>query len=149
MNDIRLNSILRRFKPLTNIVIGVFGKNELKMTSYPFCLISNESTYGTKGTHWVALYFDVAGNCDYFDSYGQPPKKEIQDFMNKHTKSIQANTKQFQRIDSDGCGKYCIYFLTRRALQHKMHEIVSLFNENRHNENDVYFLDFIHNKFKY
>ena len=113
MNDIRLNSILKRFKPLTNIFIGVFGKNELKATSYPFCLISNESNYGTKGTHWVALYFDVAGNCDYFDSYGQLPKKEIQDFMNKHAKSIQVNTKQFQSIDSDVCGQYCIYFLTK------------------------------------
>ena len=147
MNDIRLNGILKRFKPLTNIFIGVFGKNELKATSYPFCLISNESNYGTKGTHWVALYFDVAGNCDYFDSYGQPPKKEIQDFMNKHAKSIQVNTKQFQSIDSDVCGQYCIYFLTKRALHHSMHEILSVFNENRHNENDVYVLDFIHNKF--
>ena len=103
MNDIRLNSSLKRFEPLTNIFIGVLGKNELKAASYPFCLISYESNYGTKGTHWVALYFDVAGNCDYFDSYGQLPKKEIQDFMNKHAKSIQVNTKQFQSIESDVC----------------------------------------------
>ena len=147
MNDIRLNSILKCFKPLTNIFIGVFGKNELKAVSYPFCLISNESNYGTKGMHWVALYFDVSGNCDYFDSYGQPPKKEIQEFMNKHAKSIQGNTKQFQNIDSDFCKQYCIYFLTKRALQNKMHEILRVFTENRCNENDVYVLDFIHNKF--
>ena len=105
MNDIRLNSILKRFKPLTKIFIGVFGKNELKAASYPFCLISNESTCGTKGTHWVALYFDVVGKCDYFNSYGQPPKEEIQEFMNKHVKSIQVHTKQFQSIDSDVCGQ--------------------------------------------
>ena len=98
MNDIRLNSILKCFKPLTNIFMGVFGKNELKAASYPFCLISNESNYGTQGTHWVALYFDVVGNCDYFDSYGQAPKKEIQEFMNKHVKHIHVNTKQFQSI---------------------------------------------------
>ena len=59
MNDIRLNSILKRFKPLTNIFIGVFGENELKGTSYPFCLISNESNYGTKGTHWVAVTISI------------------------------------------------------------------------------------------
>ena len=147
MNDIRLNSILKHFKPLINIFIGVVGKNELKATSYPFCLISNESKYGTKGTHWVALYFDVAGTCDYFDSYGHPPNKEIQEFMNKHAKIIQGNTKQFQSIDSDVCGQYCIYFLMKRAFNHKMHEILSVVNENRCNENDVYLLDFIHNKF--
>ena len=28
-----------------------------------------------------------------------------------------------------------------------MHEILSVFTEIRHNENDVYVLDFIHNKF--
>ena len=75
----------------------------------------------------------------------QPPKKEIQDFMNKHAKSIQVNTKQFQSIESDVCGQYCICFLTKRALKHKMHEILSVFNKNRRNENDVYVLDFIHN----
>ena len=123
MNDIRLNSILNRFKPLTNIFIGVFGKNELKAASYHFCLISNESDFGTKGTHWVALYFDGVGTCDYFDSYGQPPKKEIQEFMNKHAKNIQVSMTQFPSIDSDVRGQYCIYFLTKRALQHKMHEI--------------------------
>ena len=67
--------------------------------------------------------------------------------MNKHGKGIQVNTKQFQSIDSDVCGQYCIYFLTKRVLHHKMHEIISVFNENRRNENDVYVLDFIHNKF--
>ena len=115
---------------MSDIFIGVFGKNELKAAPYPFCLISNESNFGAKGTHCIALYFDIAGNCDYFDSYGQPPKKEIQEFTNKHAKSIHVNMKQFQSIESDVCRQYCIYFLTKRALQHRMHEILSIFNEN-------------------
>ena len=67
--------------------------------------------------------------------------------MNKHAKSIQVNTKQFQSIESDVCGQYCIYFLTKWAVKRKMHEILSVFNENRRTANDVYILDFIHNKF--
>ena len=67
--------------------------------------------------------------------------------MGKNSKSIQVNTKQDQSIDSDLCGQYCIYYLSKRVINHKMHEILSIFNENRRKENDVYILNYIHNKF--
>ena len=73
MNDIKLNYLMKRFQPIFR---GVFGKNELeniKIIGYPFAVISNESDFGTRGTHLVALYFDVYGNCDVFDSYGGMP----------------------------------------------------------------------------
>ena len=92
-------------------------------------------------------YFDVKQRCDYFDSYGQPPEKAIQEFMEKHANSIEFNTGVSEyRIRCLRTILY-IYFLLKRAMKHRMHKIISVFNENRDNENDVYILDFIHNKF--
>ena len=65
MDDIRLNYLLSRYKPLKGIFKGVFVRNELKAALYPFCLVSKESDFGTKRIHWVSLYFDANRSCDY------------------------------------------------------------------------------------
>ena len=101
--------------PLSNIFRGVFRKNELKsltITGYPFCIISNESDFGTKGTHWVAIFFDVHGNCDYFDSYGQMPVPDIGRFIRqcaKGTYTIEWETTSKSWI---GCVWTILYFLS-------------------------------------
>ena len=61
MNDTKLNYVMRNYRPIYR---GVFEKNELtdiKIAPYLFCLISYESDFGTRGTHWVAIDFDVYG----------------------------------------------------------------------------------------
>ena len=151
MNDIRLNNILRRYRPLSNIFKGVFGKNELAaipIPAYPFCIISNESDFGTKGTHWVAIFFDKHGNCDYFDSYGQMPMPDTEMFIKHYAKGIiQMNKRQIQSLGSDVCGQYCIYYLSKRAVNQTMNQIISVFHEDRRRDNDIYVLDYVHNKF--
>jgi len=77
LNNTKLNYIMRKYRPIFR---GVFGKNEfkdIKITGCPFCAISNESDFGTSGTHCVAVYFDVYGNCDYCDPYGDIPVAEM------------------------------------------------------------------------
>ena len=83
----------------------------------------------------------------YLDSYGRPPKKEFQKFIEINSKSIQINAKQHQSKDSDVCGQYCICYLSKRVINPKMYEILSIFNENKRKENDLYVLNYIHNKF--
>ena len=128
MNDIKLNYLMKRYQPIFR---GVFGENELeniKITGYPFAVISNESDFRTRGTHWVALYFDVNGNCDLFDSYGGMPIPDIRRFTDKHMNfgcgyggiacgKLRVNRKQLQNYNSDVCGHYCIYFLSKRITE--------------------------------
>ena len=38
---------------------------------YPSSFIVNTDTSGEPGTHW--LYYDINGNCTFFDSFGQHP----------------------------------------------------------------------------
>ena len=116
MNVTKLNYIMRQYQPIFR---GVFGKNELdaiQLTGYPFCLISNSSDFGKKGTHWVAIYFDVSGNCDYFDLYGDITIADIRLFIGKHTGDggkLEMNRKQIHSFRSDVCCQYCIYFLSK------------------------------------
>ena len=117
MNDTKLKYIMRRYRPLFR---GVFGKNELNdiKVTYPFCVISNESDFGTRGKHWVAICFDMYGNCDYFDPYGDMPVPDRR-FIDKHINfgcgydriaccTLRMNRKQIQSLRSDVCEQYCI-----------------------------------------
>ena len=159
MNDIELNYIMRRFQPIFR---GVFRKNELdniKITGYPFAVISNESDFGTRGTHWVALYFGVYGNCDFFDSYGRMSKPDIRKVIDKHTNfgcgyggiacgKLRVNRKQLQSYNSDVCGHYCIFFLSKRITEKRpMEKILAIFNEDNKVENDRFVLDYVNNNF--
>ena len=149
MNGIQFTYIMRRFRPSFR---GVCGKNELEniqITGYPFCVISNESDFGTRGTHWVAIYFDVYGNCDFFDSYGGMPAHDITRFIDKHTDSrVKMNRKQLQSYTSDVCGQYCIYFLSKRITEKRpMEKILAIFEEDNKLQNDCHVLEYVHNKF--
>ena len=151
MNDIKINNILRRYRPARQIFGGVFGKNELeniKVDKYPFSIISNESNFGSRGSHWICIYFNSSGDCDYFDSYGDSPIKEIDAFINKHmrgTKTI--NKKQFQQFGSDVCGQYCIYFTVKRCQGYSMEKCLSVFKSENKLKNDTFVLEYVHNKF--
>ena len=149
MNDLKINNILRVYTPTSNKFRGVFGKNELgPVERYPCCMIVNESDFGTRGTHWVAVYFDLDGNCEYFDSYGQFPVPAIERFLSHNTRGVcQMNTKQFQSYNSDVCGQYCIYYLTKRCENISMNKILSVLDVNTRRENDHFVLQYVHNKF--
>ena len=108
MNDTKINRLLRLYGPTRVKFKGVFGKNELKPVNiYPYALIINESTFGTRGTHWVAAYFTRNGHCEYFDSYGQSPLPEIDRFLpDKATgRGYARNAIQLQQFNSDVCGQ--------------------------------------------
>lgn len=151
MNDIKMNNILRRYAPSQQIFRGVFGKNELKnikITKYPFGIISNESNFGSRGTHWVCVYFNTSKDCDYFDSYGDPPITEIDAFINKHIEGLKRyNRKQLQQYNSDVCGQYCIYFIAKRCQGYSMEKCLSVFNPIDKLRNDTFVLEYVHNKF--
>ncbi len=95
---------------------GCFAKDQMpkKMEDLFYIINMQDSTGG--GTHWVLLY-----NCNphavvYFDSYGQPPPKSIQAYMDRTHKFQQVNQQEIQQLNSDWCGYYCIV-VARGLLQ--------------------------------
>lgn len=84
-----------------------------------FAITVNLDDHYSPGSHWVCLY----GNIDesdpryglwYFDSYGNAPPKNVQNFVKKLQFDIKipyyVNTTQYQ-FNSNECGIFCILFI--------------------------------------
>ena len=117
---------------------GVFSQGELLTSEYlkrvieedkPFSLmVSTNYMDGTSDpdqeTHWVCIYSDNKGSCDYFDSYAIPPiQEDIVHFLDliKEGGSVTTNTTALQRMEdkqSRTCGFHCVLFLIMREYKH-------------------------------
>ena len=86
-------------------------------------IVFNTDTSGGPGEHWICMFIDIDGvNLDgqpgiyYFDSFGEPPEKEIKQLIQKVQKetkdrfAVFNNDKQFQK-NTYSCGFYCMHFL--------------------------------------
>ena len=85
-------------------------------------IVFNLDKHDMDGSHWVSMFVNL--NKDrvyYFDSYGEPPPKEVDilanrliDQGNKNNQKIKyiKNNKRFQFKNSE-CGVYCMYFITQ------------------------------------
>jgi len=85
-------------------------------------MVFNTDPHNKSGEHWISLYIDCVGKnigqpCIYFfDSVGDPPPKEIKDFIDDTRKS---SNKNYTYIENDvehqsgntECGVYCLHFL--------------------------------------
>ena len=89
-------------------------------------IIFNTDVSTGPGKHWIAVFCDIGPEYEYarmtyFDSYSQPPEKEVQRLMrrwkqqwdatNVHKKGMKLtyNQTRHQYKDSE-CGMYCLYF---------------------------------------
>ena len=65
------------------------------------------------GTHWTMLQVNKYPNDKiepfYFDSYGEPPSKNIKNFVkNNCSKGLPYNTSDIQSLMNNACGWYCL-----------------------------------------
>lgn len=96
-----------------------------------FALVINLDYHNESGSHWVAVYCSLYQRKSnfgifFYDSTGNEPSQEIQDFMNKvksqverdykpnvYSKfKIQSNTIQ-QQFKNTECGMFCMVFITQ------------------------------------
>jgi len=79
MNTTQINCALKS----NRIFRGVFARDQLENVSldrYPIAFVVNTDKSSGPGEHWVAIFIDQNGRGYYFDSYGRPPLKEIDQF---------------------------------------------------------------------
>ncbi len=72
------------------------------------------------GTHWVCLNIDKNKNALYFDSYAVSPSNDIILWAdrNKIKNIYWNNAEQFQNLDEELCGLWCIvalYFMQKKG----------------------------------
>lgn len=150
MNTLELEHIIRQDSLLNNVFLGVFARDTLiqPIMTRPSALIVNTDPLERPGQHWVAMYFDAHGLCNYFDSYGiVPPVEPIFDeYMKKNSVSQTYNNTFLQSLDTAVCGMYCIYFLFHICRGETMKQIVSRFSTQNHN-NDAHVCRFLNRVF--
>lgn len=66
---------------------GVYARNTLPQYMRTNCgLIVNTDPLHMRGQHWVAIFRDNDGYCEYFDPYGIPPlHNEFMDFLSNNS----------------------------------------------------------------
>lgn len=131
MNTLELRDFLNKFQR-NNIFKGVFACDTIPTNfSLPAAFIINLAPISDPGTHWVALYIDINGTCEYFDSYGlKPTNKYIMYFIKFHCKSININNVQLQHINSRVCGMYSALYIVYKLKKKSMDEYCNKFCKN-------------------
>lgn len=123
--------------------VGVYPSDMLPTISeYPAALVCNTDPHNKPGQHWIAMYIDVDGYGEYFDSYGMPPLVPAFGTFLTHTTSTWIyNSRRLQSNYSTVCGQYCIYYLVYRTKGIPMNTLIRNFT------NDLYFNDETVNSF--
>lgn len=135
-----LESILKKHLG-SSVFKGVFAANNLpkpppgESFKFPFAFVVNTECAHKSGQHWVAFYFDHLGKAHYFDSFGRLPMfRDWINYLLKHSDSglWEYNKADIQKIDSELCGGFCVYYLICRhftdlsvndyILVHKLNE---------------------------
>lgn len=85
-------------------------------------IVFNTDPHYKSGQHWISLYADLEkGECYFFDSYGNPPEKEIQVLMKRIARYIKSTGKEpimdYNKMQhqkgNNACGMYSITFILR------------------------------------
>src|SRR2546425_7720873 len=93
------------------IYSGVFACDELPNIGLrPSVIVVNTDPAHRPGQHWICIYFDEDGHGEFFDSFGQRPKRVFEHYMDKHCISWTFNKKQMQSLVSRFCGHYSIWY---------------------------------------
>jgi hypothetical protein len=146
MDELLVEKILKHDKATRSIFMDAFARDELPAKPpYPSCFIFNTDPRFKPGQHWLSLYYDKNGYCDFFDSYGHSPEFfNLVTYLNKTSTGWRFNEKRIQG-DSHLCGFYSILFLLFRARD-KSHIFFKQFTNN-YSKNDTIILKYLNDLF--
>jgi hypothetical protein len=125
MNSLEISNILSKNRFTKNYFQGVYSSNNINSyNNFPYGLVVNTDRAGEPGTHWVAIFVKNADNVEYFDSYGEPPNSNIENFL-KNFKIINKNKTKIQSIFDISCGPHVIYYIIQKCRGKSMNDITN------------------------
>ena len=150
MDSLEINRILRSHKGTRGIFEGVYPCDQLPSNQVPrpSAFVINLDPSTSPGSHWVAVYFDINGNSEYFDSYGKDTQNPaIKIFLRRNTLGTYLhNERRLQGDLSAVCGQYVIYYLVHKARGFSVAQITRHFDSDTH-FNDHYVNDFVKRRY--
>lgn len=127
LNNYELDDFMLHFK--IKDYHGTFIKDEMPELNHGFYIVNLNGH-----SHWTALYKYVDQNGDasyfWFDSFGFPPPKEIEQAVYKDTRSkvmITWSAKQLQDIKQTSCGFFVVAWI--RFMNRKFGDKEKLYNQ--------------------
>ena len=142
MNSFEIEKVLKRDHKVNRYFLGCFPANKIPqkpidVSLYPFCAVVNTDNAGEPGTHWVAIFVPNPSSIEYFDSFALPPNESINKYLIQF-KNLIASQVVLQTIQSTICGRYVIYFLSKRCRGNSFRSIEKhLSNECKSHPNNV------------
>ena len=141
MNARQIDKILRA--KCKDMFLGVFPIDRLPQQiphRRPLLLVCNTDPHDKPGEHWIVLFVH-ARDGEYFDSYGELPRRRFKNYMDKFCSNWTRNDMQLQSIISTYCAHYCIFFCLYKYIGYSMKNITDCFL------NDTSFNDWLVHKF--
>jgi hypothetical protein len=110
----QIRAYFRKVPDLQRRFGGVFSKDQLagRAPDGKFYIVNLQDSGAGFGTHWVAVV-DFMAVPVYIDPYGVHPPPIIAEFMSRSRsrKPWRYSAAQYQTLESDQCGEYCVYFI--------------------------------------
>jgi hypothetical protein len=143
MNTIQIDKIMKKHYFTNKIYLGTFAIDKLPIeVKYPSCLIVNNQKSSEEGEHWIAIYFGKNKQAEFFDSFGNPPKRfGLDKYINKHSSRMTFNKIKLQSNYSLFCGYYCLLYLIYKCKGFSLNYFLNFFNKPI--DNDRIFLNLI------
>lgn len=135
MNTLEIREYLKKISH--SLQYNVFAANCIPMhISTPVYMISNLDPSTKPGSHWVAIFIDINGIGEYFDTFGRKPNGYQLSFLRRNTYKWTYNNKIIQNIFTSLCGEYCLIYLYFRLRGITLENFVNFFDDNTFN-NDI------------
>ena len=127
-----------------NEFIGTFACDQLnlkKKLPRPFALVINTDKISERGEHWTAIFAQINGEPEYFDSFGFPPLiKEVQMFLDLNCSNHwYYSSNSIQHPFSMTCGQFCIKFIKHRHYGNDLKSFISKFCSTTAHNDDILF----------
>ena len=114
--ETQIEAILSTDENTKDIFLGAFARDELPAEpGYPSCFIVNTDPRSAAGGHWLALHYNKAGVCSFFDSYAYPPSfYRLESYCQRTSVHWSYNQTRIQGV-SEYCGYFACLFLLFKA----------------------------------
>jgi hypothetical protein len=109
MNTKSIINFIKSDKLSKKDFIGVYARDQLpEKVNWPSSLIVNTDIISKSGEHWLGLYFNENGQCDFFDPLGMSPKyHKFDKFIEENSIQYFYNSQRVQALLSTNCGYFC------------------------------------------
>lgn len=129
MNTWELQNVMLRDPAVLRQFGDVCAADELpsNISKRPSVYIVNSDRKGRPGRHWMAFYFPKKGPSEFFDPLGRAPtyyNRTFKKVLLRNGPRYVYNRFRVQPYNTDTCGPFCLYFVTRRCRGWSMTRIV-------------------------